>query len=244
MRNVTGVSYLVLTTPDVEATARSYERLLDAPSREQTQDGGDAGRRFDLAGASFVIRAGTQSGLSLLVFAVVDLDDARKGFARCGLASADPVDASREAAFDRAASFGLPVALTDRAPGPAQTDIQVGQIVIRTPNPERALALYGGRLGLDMRLDRSNPAWNTRFLFFRCGDLVVEIVHRLSDGVSDADDTFGGLSWRVADIEAAHARLTKMGFTLSPVRSGRQPGSRVCTVRDGTAGVPTILIGQ
>ena len=102
---------------------------------------------------------------------------------------------------------------------------------------------YGGRLGLDMRLDRSNPAWGARLMFFRCGDLVVEIAHSLRDGVSDAEDSFGGLSWRVPDIEAAHARLSSQGFALSPVRTGRRPGSQVCTIRDGTFGVPTILLG-
>ena len=39
-------------------------------------------------------------------------------------------------------------------------------VVIRTPDPERATALYGARLDLDMRLDRSNPAWGARLLFF------------------------------------------------------------------------------
>ncbi len=80
-------------------------------------------------------------------------------------------------------------------------------VVVRTPNPERAIALYAGRLGLDLRLDRSNPEWNARLLFFRCGDLVVEIAHDLSKGVSDAPDQLWGLSWRTPDIGRCHARL-------------------------------------
>ena len=128
-------------------------------------------------------------------------------------------------------------------PRGAASPFSLDHIVIRTQNPERAVALYGGRLGLDMRLDRSNPAWNARLMFFRCGDTVVEIAHMLSDGVSDGPDVFGGLSWRVPDIEAEHARLTAEGYELSPVRTGRRPGSKVCTVRNRTAGVPTILLG-
>ena len=50
-------------------------------------------------------------------------------------------------------------------------------VVISTPDPERAAALYGARLGLDMALDRSHPDWG-RLMFFRCGDLVVEVTHR------------------------------------------------------------------
>ena len=50
-------------------------------------------------------------------------------------------------------------------------------VVISTGDPERAAALYGARLGLDMALDRSHPDWG-RLMFFRCGDLVVELTHR------------------------------------------------------------------
>ena len=42
---------------------------------------------------------------------------------------------------------------------------------------ERAAALYGARLGLDMALDRSHPDWG-RLMFSRCGDLIVEVTHR------------------------------------------------------------------
>jgi len=116
-------------------------------------------------------------------------------------------------------------------------------VVVRTPNPERAIAFYAGRLGLDLRLDRSNPAWGARLLFFRCGDLVVEIAHDLKKGVSDAPDQLWGLSWRVPDIARANARLRAAGLDVSEPRTGRRPGSQVFTVKDGTEGVPTIFIG-
>jgi len=50
-------------------------------------------------------------------------------------------------------------------------------VVVSTEDPERAAALYGARLGLDMALDRSHPDWG-QLMFFRCGDLIVEVVHR------------------------------------------------------------------
>ncbi len=50
-------------------------------------------------------------------------------------------------------------------------------VVVSTSDPERAAALYGARLGLDMALDRSHPEWG-RLMFFRCGDLIVEVAHR------------------------------------------------------------------
>lgn len=126
--------------------------------------------------------------------------------------------------------------------GPADAASGLDHVVIRTADPERAVALYGARLGLDMRLDRSNPAWGARLLFFRCGDLVVEIAHELKGGVSQKPDWFGGLSWRVPDIAATRARLIGAGRDVSEARRGRRPGSHVCTLRDGTAGVPTILL--
>jgi catechol 2,3-dioxygenase-like lactoylglutathione lyase family enzyme len=115
-------------------------------------------------------------------------------------------------------------------------------VVIVTADPERAAALYGARLGLDMALDRSHPDWG-RLMFFRCGDLIVEIVHRPKDtSVDKAHDRLWGLSWRVADIDATRARLASAGVEVSEVRAGRKPGTRVLTVRSGTCGVPTLLV--
>jgi catechol 2,3-dioxygenase-like lactoylglutathione lyase family enzyme len=114
-------------------------------------------------------------------------------------------------------------------------------VVISTGDPERAAALYGARLGLDMALDRSHPDWG-RLMFFRCGDLIVEIVHRPGAGVDPAQDKLYGLSWRVADADATRARLLSAGVDVSEVRTGRKPGTRVLTVRNGTCGIPTLLV--
>jgi catechol 2,3-dioxygenase-like lactoylglutathione lyase family enzyme len=115
-------------------------------------------------------------------------------------------------------------------------------VVIATADPERAAALYGARLGLDMALDRSHPDWG-RLMFFRCGDLIVEVVHRRKDtAVDKAHDRLWGLSWRVADIDATRARLASAGVEVSEVRAGRKPGTRVLTVRSGTCGIPTLLV--
>lgn len=118
-------------------------------------------------------------------------------------------------------------------------------VVVSTPDPERAAALYGARLGLDMALDRSHPDWG-RLMFFRCGDLIVEVTHRpRKPGEATPDlekDRLRGICWRVADIDATHARLAEAGVDVSEVRPGRKPGTRVMTVRKGTCGVPTLLV--
>jgi catechol 2,3-dioxygenase-like lactoylglutathione lyase family enzyme len=114
-------------------------------------------------------------------------------------------------------------------------------VVIGTADPERAAALYGARLGLDMALDRSHPEWG-RLMFFRCGDLVVEIAHKPGRGDASAPDRLRGICWRVADIDATRARLIEAGVDVSESRPGRKPGTRVMTVRSGTCGVPTLLV--
>ncbi len=116
-------------------------------------------------------------------------------------------------------------------------------VVVRTPNPERAIAFYAGRLGLDLRLDRSNPQWGARQLFFRCGDVVVEIVHDLKKGVSETPDQLWGLAWRVPDVAKACGRLKTAGLDVTNPRDGRRPGSQVFSVKDKTCRVPTLVIG-
>ena len=114
-------------------------------------------------------------------------------------------------------------------------------VVISTADPEGAAALYGARLGLDMALDRSHPDWG-RLMFFRCGDLIVEVTHKPGKAAETAPDRLRGICWRVADIDATHARLVADGLDVSEIRTGRKPGTRVMTVRKGTCGVPTLLV--
>ena len=119
--------------------------------------------------------------------------------------------------------------------------LALDHVVVSTEDPERAAALYGARLGLDMALDRSFRDWG-QLMFFRCGDLVVEVVKRPVAGADLAHDKLWGLSWRVADIAATRARLVSAGVDVSEVRAGRKPGTRVVSVRDGTCGIHTLLL--
>jgi len=114
-------------------------------------------------------------------------------------------------------------------------------VVVSTEDCERATALYGARLDLELALDRSHRDWG-QLMFFRCGDLIVELVKRPVAGSDQAHDKLWGLSWRVADIDAARARLIAAGIDVSEVRAGRKPGTRVMSVRDTTCGVHTLLL--
>jgi catechol 2,3-dioxygenase-like lactoylglutathione lyase family enzyme len=114
-------------------------------------------------------------------------------------------------------------------------------VVVSTEDPERAATLYGARLGLDMALDRTHKEWG-QLMFFRCGDLIVEIVRRPVAGADQTHDKLWGLTWRVADIEATRQRLIAAGIEATEVRFGRKPGTRVMSLRSGTCGIHTLLL--
>lgn len=115
--------------------------------------------------------------------------------------------------------------------------------VVRSSDAAAARALYGERLGLRLALDREFPQWGAQLLFFRVGGVTVEIAAELGAAPGpDAGDRLWGLSWRVRDADAARARLVAAGFDVSEVRPGRRPGTRVLSVRDGTCGVPTLVL--
>jgi catechol 2,3-dioxygenase-like lactoylglutathione lyase family enzyme len=212
---ITALDHIALVVGDLDGAVTRYEALLGRQAR---------GGRFQLSNTALTLEAG----------------EGPEGFGALGFAGeADPGE-----------THGVAIRLVrDQSPPPspfvgdeAAAVSGLDHLVINTPDPERAIALYGGRLGLDLRLDRANPDWGMRLLFFRCGGLIVEIAHALN-GPTEGPDSVWGLTWRVPDIEAAHARLAP-GFNTSEVRAGRKPGTRVFTVRDAPAGVPTLILAK
>jgi catechol 2,3-dioxygenase-like lactoylglutathione lyase family enzyme len=223
----------------IAGSAAAYEALLGR---------GLVNGRLQTGNVGVMFGTGDQP-LSSMVFATPSLDKAMHLLQRRGVSTT--MNGST-LCLSTAASHGAAIALVERSGRPAASPATVDEasaisaldhVVIRTPNPERAVAFYAGRLGLDLRLDRSNPEWGSRLLFFRCGDLVVEIAHDLKAGVSDAPDHLWGLSWRTPDVAKANARLKAAGVDVSPPRTGRRPGTEVFSVNSHTEGVPTIVIG-
>lgn len=220
------------------------------------QGGGPLARRLH----SMIDQDG--AGLKSLVFASNDLGDARSTFDRRALKpdeivggeSVDPFSGKARywsrMRLDEQATHGVRIfALQRKLPDPltykaAKSSAVSGldHVVINTPNPDRAAALYGARLGLRLALDRSNPDWDMRLMFFRAGQLTIELAHKISAGVGNAPDKLWGLSWHVPDIEAAHERLIAANFAVTSIRAGRRPGTKVFTVRDGTLNVPTLVL--
>ena len=223
----------------ISGSASVYETLLGRRNIDGRLQSGNVGLTFTSAGPA----------LSAMAFATADLDKAARLLERRAVACKRR---DGTLVLSSEATHGVPVELCQRTTASlsplvgsdeAAAISELDHVVIRSPNPERAIAFYAGRLGLDLRLDRSNPEWGARLLFFRCGDLVVEIAHSLKEGVSDRPDHLWGLSWRALDIARANARLKAAGVDVSEPRPGRRPRTQVFSVNSHTEGVPTIVIG-
>ncbi len=116
-------------------------------------------------------------------------------------------------------------------------------VVVQTKDPEATKAFYGDALGIRLALDREAEQWGSRMLFFRIGGVTVECVGRLDEEPDpEADDQLWGAAWRVPDIEAARRRMDEAGISVSGIRDGRKPGTRVFSVKDQSRGVPTLVI--
>jgi catechol 2,3-dioxygenase-like lactoylglutathione lyase family enzyme len=237
------LDHLALGAPSLDAAMADYALLFRCHPE---------GGSFQLANVRLDLRAAATAGsegLLGLAFAVADMEKAQRLLRQRALATtlAEPGKVN----IDPAATHGVAIGIVARGPAhppPLPTEegsaiAGLDHVVIRSSDPERAIALYAGRLGLSLRLDRSEPAWGARLIFFRCGDLIIEVAHDLKAGVSSAPDRLWGLSWRVRDIAKAHARLRASGFEVSDIRAGRRPNTKVFTVRSRTAGVPTLVIG-
>lgn len=120
----------------------------------------------------------------------------------------------------------------------------IDHVVVHTTEPERAIAHWRDRLGLRLALDREFPDRRLRLLFFRSGGLTLEFAAPLdaADDAGAAADVVYGVSYRVPNLDACRARLVAEGLDVGDAHEGMKRGTRVASVRSGTAGVPTLLI--
>lgn len=231
---IVGLDHIRVAVREPEEAVRAYQLLLGvAPEPGPPY-------RFQLENMALEISTGGGEPVFGLGFAADDLTETGRVLKRRGV----PNDGE---GLSLQATHGVAIHLSGHrtaTPSAGRSDAPhaLDHVVIHTPDPERAVALYGGRLGLDLRLDRSNPQWGSRLLFFRCGGAVVEISADLKAGVTDGPDRITGLAWRIVDAVATQARLAAAGLDVSPVRVGRKPGTEVFTVRSGVPGAPALML--
>ena len=115
----------------------------------------------------------------------------------------------------------------------------VDHVVVKTQSAEAAKTFYGEQLGIRLALEQDVPEWGGTQLFFRASSMSLEVI--ASEKAPEQDELWG-LALKTDSIEATHARLSEQGVQISDIRDGRKPGTRVCTAKSHTLGVPTLLI--
>ena len=259
---ITGLDHVVIAVRDLGRAVAGYEMLLGRGARVLGEADGVATTM--LATDNFAVelmspvgegegarrlRAAIENGgegLKSLVFATSDIARMHRRTERVGLAPELIKTTAQGKSFrvGTERTHGVRIFFSARAaplaPAPAIDAAVCGldHVVVRSADAERAAALYGARLGLDMRLDREIAG--RRMMFFRCGETVVEVACDAT--MTGGADMLWGLSWRVSNAETARARLALAGRDVSELRPGQKPGTRVFTVHDGTCGAPTLMI--
>ena len=249
-RMISKLNAVVVEVTDLAAAMHDYEALTGVagvlgPFR------GDDSACFQLTNVCLrLVTTGGRQGLKQLVFQSGDLADAKQRLKSMGIsvidAESDDDFLSLSSDTTRGISLAVTTATDSTVLNEATTPLIAGldHAVIASGDGDYTAALLSARLQLDMRLDLTNPDWDSRLMFFRCGDLIIEVYQPLSKPLPVAQDRFFGLSWRTLDIDETHGLLSERGFNVSPVKAGRKPGTRVCTVRDKTHGVPTLILGS
>jgi methylmalonyl-CoA epimerase len=117
--------------------------------------------------------------------------------------------------------------------------------VVLSADMEMTRQLWANMLGARLALDRTFPERNTRILFFRLGDITIEIsggAQQTEEGMGKPDRLWG-VAWGVDDLARTCERLQAAGVDVSGPRTGIKPGTLVATVKGQHAhGVATLLI--
>jgi methylmalonyl-CoA epimerase len=209
-------------------------------------------------------------GLYAIALGVDDVDATAREMRRRGLEVIDPADGSggdettgayrawRNAQVRVASSHGvrlffiqhhspaeaLPVAQVI-APEPKAAVRRMDHLVVLSAEMEIARQFWGQTLEARLALDRTFPERNSRILFFRLGDITVEIsggAVQTKEGIGKPDRLWG-VAWGVDDVAATCERLAAAGIDASGPRPGIKPGTLVATTKGPrTHGVATLLI--
>ncbi|ANY23555.1 VOC family protein [Gordonia terrae] len=226
-----------LTSDDPSSTAATYERLLGR------KVGTDTDGRRTLAVGNVVLSLRAPSGGSDshgVYFTVDDVPATRRLLGRRGY----PLTDSVLGALGETSPIGM-AARPDPVAGPDSDLTGLDHLVFTCDNRDVAVALFAGTFDLDFRLDQP-IGQDARQLFFRRGDLIVEVVaapRPPADPVPSSPVTLWGVAWRSIDVDATHARLTDAGLDLSEIRVGRKKGTRIFTVRHRELATRTVVIG-
>lgn len=256
MTLLTRINFIRLGVADIENSGMAYAKITGIEARSDTNAAGERQLRFDLFNLSLVLTESPNAlGIREVCFAVQVFDRIKRRFQRLAM-STHEIEGDdllpHRTAIALADSLNLNFSFVEcsdaanlhtTAVDPACVRA-LDHLVIESTKVESTAFLLASQLGLDLRMDRTNPAWGARLLFFRCGDLIIEVMHKLESEPrgKPEGDRFYGLSWRVGSAAAAHRKLTEHSIEISPLRDGRKPQTQVFTVKDRTLSTPTLIL--
>lgn len=221
---------IVLAVPDLAVAVEQYCQLLgSAPGFPDTPD--------QSTSACW--------GLSNTVIELVQAEVASARLQAVVLSSRDAAPHEMPVAN----SLGIDVRLCD---GSATADfcrlqpeaqcvgLSIDHLVLRTDDADTCVELFSRKLGIRLALDKTVPQWGGRMLFFRAGKLTLEVIESASDNAGGT--VFWGLAYQCPDLEDLARILAGRGVSVSAIRDGRKPHTRVATVKSHCLGIPTLLI--
>ncbi len=189
---------------------------------------------------------------------------AHAGIFQLGNTEIDVVDAKAESLGERMAVIGgltvhaksqgvpadcrgLDIAVTEQHPRdvvrlrPSEPGIQlVDHVVLQTNDADDCIRLFRDELGARLALDQTVEEWGGRMLFFREGAMTLEVIEHSSK--RPKQDFFWGICYRCSDIETTRLNLISRGVSISEIREGRKPGTRVASIKSHVGGVPSLLL--
>ena len=129
-----------------------------------------------------------------------------------------------------------------QARAPNNKILSIDHLVLLSNDLNDCIQEFGtNRLGIRLALDKTEPKWGGRMLFFRVGKFTLEIIQNNSSD-SQIKDYFWGIAYLCSDIEFTIKNLQEKGVVFSSIREGRKKGTLVATVKSHNLGLPTLLI--
>lgn len=225
----TAFDRVTIAVPDLAQAAAQYGALLGCNGPIERAEAADGPVLVDLGNTVIALEA--RSVHAPYIESLVLMSDAHSG-------PEQPV----------ANSLGLEIGVCSSADSAARREravsalpgLSVDHVVLRSPDAQGCIDLFSLGLGVRLALDKTVEAWGGRMLFFRAGKMTLEVIANDSLDASD----FWGIAYRCDAIDATCDRLSTAGVTVSAVRDGRKPGTRVATVKSHCLGIPTLLIEQ
>jgi catechol 2,3-dioxygenase-like lactoylglutathione lyase family enzyme len=221
---------IVIAVPDLSGAIAEYQQLLGASPWETLSDEGEPCAWWALAN-------------TVIELVQRDVQDP----AVHGFVMTDNIGGQADEQVSN--SLGLEVSRCDgkrtalfreQHPESECGNLLVDHVVLRTSDADACITLFKEQMGIRLALDKNEPQWGGRMLFFRTGKLTLEVIQ--GEDTSGGENFFWGIAYRCPALAPVQAELLARNVVVSDVREGRKPGTHVATVKSHCLNIPTLLI--